>query len=180
MDTDALDGVPLDASRLEAPGRDIHGEHCTVREFVKAKAKWHITLKGGSEAEGKSMLVPESMLCLSHCLLPKSVAMRKKLVAANMRCEYRAPGGGLEGGSHASKQRVATARPQPTPRKPAFTTSKSGTLRHVHTAVPRRLSEAVARADDGAGGTRSWIAPLRDPLLRHWIVPVRNVSVHVA
>ena len=30
------------------------------------------------------------------------------------------------------------------------------------------------------GGTRSWIAPLRDPLLRHWIVPVRNVSVHVA
>ena len=29
------------------------------------------------------------------------------------------------------------------------------------------------------GGTRSWIAPLRDPLLRHWIVPVRNVSVEV-
>ena len=27
---------------------------------------------------------------------------------------------------------------------------------------------------------RHWIAPLRDPLLRHWIVPVRNVSVHVA
>ena len=30
------------------------------------------------------------------------------------------------------------------------------------------------------GGMRSWIAPLRDPLLRRWIVPVRNVSVHVA
>ena len=69
---------PGTVCRLEAPGRDFHGSHCTAHQFVADKAKWHVTLKG--KAEGKPMLVPESMMCLSHCLLPQSVSRVRKHV----------------------------------------------------------------------------------------------------
>ena len=71
---------PGTVCRLDAPGRPFHLEHCTVRSFDAAKNKWQIQLEG-SQWNGKELLVPESALRLAFCLLPDSVAKRKKMVA---------------------------------------------------------------------------------------------------
>ena len=51
-----------------------------MRSFDAAKNKWQIQLEG-SQWNGKELLVPESALRLAFCLLPDSVAKRKKMVA---------------------------------------------------------------------------------------------------
>lgn len=70
---------PGTVCHLDAPGRPFHLEHCTVQKFDAAKSKWQIRLEA-QQWNGKELLVPESSLRLAFCLLPDSVAKRKKMV----------------------------------------------------------------------------------------------------
>ena len=65
--------------QLEAPGRDFDGAQVKIAAFVADKNKWRVTLEA-RQWQGKELLVPESALSLSFCVMPGSVSRVKPSV----------------------------------------------------------------------------------------------------
>ena len=70
---------PGTVCHLSAPGRDFDDEQCAIKKYDAAKGKWHVELQR-DKFKGKELIVPESSLRLSFCLLPESLRLAKRHV----------------------------------------------------------------------------------------------------
>ena len=75
---------PGTVCHLSAPNREYDAEPIKITKFNGAKMKWQIEWQS-ERFKGKELLVPESSLRLSFCVLPESMTQCNRVAGGHMQ-----------------------------------------------------------------------------------------------